>query len=89
MREDQTKVGQNRGRVGGRAKGTPNKATKELKQMILEALGKAGGVKYLTAQAAANPKAFMTLLGRVLPLQVTGENGGPVQITFSNTDADL
>lgn len=73
----------------GRPKGVPNRQTKELKQMILDALDKSGGVKYLTAQAKANPKAFMSLLGRVLPMQVTGENGGPLQITFTSTDADL
>lgn len=38
--------------------------------MILQALANAGGVEYLQAQAAANPTAFMTLVGRVLPLQV-------------------
>ncbi len=79
----------------GRPKGVPNKQTKELKNMILEALNKAGGggtaggIKYLTAQATANPKAFLALVGRVLPLQVTGENGGPVQVHFSGLDAEL
>lgn len=73
----------------GRPKGVPNKQTKELKQMILDALTKSGGVKYLTAQAKENPKAFMALLGRVLPMQVTGEGGGPLKIVFESSDADL
>ena len=47
--------------------------------MILEALDKKGGVDYLVIQADKNPKAFLSLLGRVLPLQVTGEGGGPVE----------
>lgn len=63
----------------GRPKGQQNKLNRELKQMILDALDKAGGVTYLTTQAKANPKAFMSLLGRVLPLQVTGEGGGPIE----------
>ena len=83
------KVVKNSGRIGGRQKGTPNKQTAELKQMILDALTKKGGVKYLVAQADENPKAFMALLGRVLPMQVTGTNDGPIQITFTNSDASL
>ncbi len=48
--------------------------------MILASLEASGGMDYLMKQAADNPTAFMTLLGKVLPLQVTGENGGPLQI---------
>ena len=66
-------------RRGGRTKGTPNKLTKEVKEMILEALDNAGGVEYLTRQADENPKAFLTLVGRVLPLQVTGKDGGAIE----------
>lgn len=72
-----------RPKTGGRTAGTPNKVTKQLKDMILTALDNAGGVKYLTAQAAENPKTFLLLLGRVLPLQVTGEDGAPVAMTIS------
>ena len=67
-------------RFGGRAKGVPNKFTRQLKELILEALHDAGGVAYLTRQAEANPVAFMALLGRVLPLQVAGHDGGPMTI---------
>jgi hypothetical protein len=67
---------------GGRAKGTPNKVTRELKDMVIQALANAGGVDYLTRQAEDNPGPFMTLLGKVLPLQVTGANGGPLVIQF-------
>lgn len=28
-----------------------------------------------------NPAAFMTLVGKVLPLQLTGEDGGPIKQT--------
>lgn len=63
----------------GRKKGVPNKATTQLKDMILGALDKAGGVDYLYKQATENPGPFMTLVGKVLPLQVTGSGGGPVQ----------
>ena len=35
-------------------------------------------MNYLVAQAKQNPAAFMTLLGKVLPLQVSGEKGGDI-----------
>lgn len=59
-------------RRGGRKKGTPNKTTGALKEMILEALSNKGGVGYLEQQADDNPTAFLTLVGKVLPLQVNG-----------------
>jgi hypothetical protein len=56
----------------GRPKGIPNKTTTAIKEMVIEALSKAGGVDYLHGQAATNPTAFLTLVGKVLPLQVNG-----------------
>lgn len=73
----------------GRQKGVPNKLTKALKDMILGALDDAGGQKYLAEQAERNPAAFMTLVGKVLPLQVTGEGGGPVAFILTDTDKAL
>lgn len=67
-------------KTGGRKKGTPNKVTGELKEMILGALSDVGGREYLKAQAKTNPNAFLVLVGKVLPYQVTGENGGPIRI---------
>lgn len=69
----------------GRPKGVPNRTTALLKDAILQAATQAGGkeglVGYLKEQAEKNPGPFMGLLGKVLPMQVTGEDGGPVQIT--------
>ena len=59
----------------GRPKGCPNKVNKALKDMILGALDKAGGEEYLLEQAKLNPTAFLTLIGKVLPTQLTGEGG--------------
>lgn len=69
----------------GRPKGIPNKMSGELKQMILMALDKAGGVEYLVEKAhdARTASAFLTLVGKVLPMTVTGENGGPVKVEFA------
>jgi hypothetical protein len=63
-------------KTGGRVKGTPNKDNKELKEMILGALDRAGGIKYLHEQAAANPTAFLSLIGRVLPMTINGTGPG-------------
>ena len=46
--------------------------------MILMALDKAGGVDYLAEQAQKTPQAFIGLVGKVLPLQVTGGDGKPL-----------
>lgn len=66
----------------GRPKGSQNKTTALLKDAILQAAEKAGGsqglVGYLTLQAAENPAAFMTLLGKVLPLQIQGDPDAPI-----------
>lgn len=70
--------------TGGSRKGIPNKTTALLKDAILQAAEKAGGkaglVGYLTTQASANPQSFLPLLGKVLPMQLTGEDGGALQI---------
>jgi len=70
----------------GRAKGVPNKITADLKAMILGALSDVGGQAYLARQAEENPGPFMTLIGKVLPLQVTGEGGGALVIRWEDAD---
>ena len=62
-------------RRGGRQKGTPNKVTGDVREMVLAALSNAGGVQYLTDQAASNPGAFLTLVGKCLPKEITGLGG--------------
>jgi hypothetical protein len=68
----------------GRPKGVPNKTTALLKDAILQAGAQAGGPEgltgYLRVQALVNPGPFMALLGKVLPMQVTGEDGGALQV---------
>lgn len=69
---------------GGSRKGIPNKATTELKSMVLQALDGAGGVDYLI-ERANDPKtasAFLTLVGKVLPLQLSGDPTNPITIAW-------
>lgn len=56
----------------GRPKGVPNKNTAIVKDMVIQALTKAGGAEYLEKQAKQNPNAFLTLVGKVIPLQLHG-----------------
>ena len=72
---------------GGRAKGTPNKFNADVKAMVLTALNNAGGADYLTERALDCPTAFLALVGRVLPMQVTGANGAPIAVDFRWADA--
>ena len=57
-------------KTGGRRKGTANKVTKELRQMVLDALDGVGGQAYLEARAHDQPKAFLALVSRCLPKDI-------------------
>lgn len=80
------KIGQ--GKPGpGRPKGMPNKTTALLKDAILKAATEAGQgsmVDYLKARAIDTPGPFLSLLGKVLPMQIAGtdENGNPSEIVI-------
>lgn len=86
---EKPKVGLDRSKTG-RAKGTPNKTTKLLKDAILKAAEQAGNkvgddglVSYLALQAEENPGPFMSLLGKVLPMQVEGTGeGGAINVVI-------
>jgi len=90
------KTTEKRGKVGdgtpgpGRPKGVPNKNTRALKDMILTALGDAGGIDYLVKQADENPTAFMTLVGKVLPLDVNNNHNGKIvaQVVFKGLNGN-
>lgn len=62
-------------KLAGSRKGKPNKTTADVKAMVQGALDDAGGQRYLARQAKDNPKAFLTLVGKLLPLQLTGAGG--------------
>lgn len=73
----------------GRPKGIPNKINGQLKEMILAALDRAGGVDYLVAQSGENPTAFLALVGKVLPMTVVGpgdEGKHVVEISWNVRD---
>ena len=76
-------------RRGGRKKGTPNKVTRVLKEAILLAgeqagnkVGNQGLVSYLQHHAEENPVAYMSLLAKVLPLQVADSQEQPIRVVI-------
>jgi len=74
---------QNMTNRGGRPKGSPNKTTAAIKEMLLASLDTVGGQAYFERQAEENPTAYMTLIGKIMPAEVkkeiTGADGGPIK----------
>jgi len=62
-------------KAGGRQKGTPNKISRDVKEAILDAFEELGGAAYLVWLGKVEPSSFATLLGKVLPIQITGGEG--------------
>lgn len=67
----------------GRPRGAKNKISGSIKEMILQALESAGGMDYLAAQAQANPAAFMSLLGKLVPSELRAELAGSLTVETS------
>jgi hypothetical protein len=65
----------------GRPKGSLDGNNRLIRTMVAEALEQAGGIDYLVERAhdPRTASAFLSLIGKVMPVQVTGEDGGPVQ----------
>jgi hypothetical protein len=62
----------------GRPKGALDHGNAAIRELIVMALDKVGGVDYLATVAASHPPAFLALIGKVMPLQVTGAEGQPL-----------
>lgn len=79
---------------GGRQKGTPNKVTVILKDGIMTAMdqvgydtkGRDGVVGFLKRMAIRKPEQFMRLVEKLLPYQLTGKDGGPMQLVHQTKE---
>jgi hypothetical protein len=60
----------------GRKPGVQNKTTLAVKQAILHAFDEVGGTAYLVEVARNDHKTFCTLLGRILPRDLTVDADG-------------
>ena len=63
--------------------------SRAFKTMILGALNELGGTQYLVEQGRANPSAFLSLVGRVLPMQVDGRVELDVDVNVLAREAQL
>ena len=57
----------------GRRKGSKNKTTVLLKEAIEESFANVGGAEYLTQMALLEPKAYLTLLAKILPAKIEAD----------------
>lgn len=64
----------------GRPKGSLDKGNALIRELIVKTLDDLGGTEYLASVAKSHPPAFLALLGKVMPVQLEGAGGGPVQI---------
>lgn len=65
----------------GRPAGSVDKGNAMIREMIVEALHGVGGVDYLI-DCAQDPKtktAFLGLIGKVMPVQVSGDQENPIK----------
>lgn len=81
------KEGSNRGNAGkGRPKGALNKTTQAAKDAIAIAAAELGGSQRLVNWAKedpANERVFWgTIYPKLLPLQLTGKDEGPMEMVF-------
>lgn len=74
-------AGKPRPEGAGRKKGSTNKATAEIRDMIETALSEVGGKDYFVRQADENPVAFMGLVAKILPKQIDATVTGDVVIS--------
>ncbi len=74
---------------GGSRKGRPNRTGAAVKAMVMGALDELGGQDYLVQQAKANPVAFLTLLGKLLPQRIDLDVDLPALCLEEMTDEQL
>lgn len=62
-------------KTGGRVKGTPNKATRTVRENTLAVFDKIGGMKTMAAWARDNLTEFYRLYGRMAPADPDSPGG--------------
>jgi hypothetical protein len=73
----------------GRVKGVPNKSTAAVKAAMIEAFDQLGGVPSLVKWGKDNQGEFYKLWIRLLPTEVSGPDGAPIQAQILDGVASL
>lgn len=73
------------GNPSGRVKGTPNKATATVREAFTEAFNalKEDPEVGLAEWGRNNPTEFYKLCSKLIPLQITGEGGNPIEANIT------
>lgn len=67
------------GKQGGRVAGTPNKVSALAKDNIISVFTRLGGTAAMAIWAQDNQTEFYRIYSRLLPTELTGKNGGPIE----------
>lgn len=69
-------------KTGGRAAGTPNKATTAVKGALLASLHDMGGRQWFNKLAEEHPPAYAALIGKLIPneLKLEGSSDAPLLV---------
>lgn len=73
----------------GRIKGSVNKTTVEMRTIracVAEAFHGLGGTQGLMRWAKDNQTAFYQIAARLIPVEMTGAGGGPIQVAHTVID---
>ncbi len=69
----------------GRQTGSRNKVTLQIKEALLQSFKNVGGIKYLERLAREEPRAYASLLARIIPAELHAEiSGGATVVVLRN-----
>lgn len=57
-------------KYGGRVKGTPNKNTKDVREVIMRVFDGVGGIEHMKEWAKTNPTEFYKIYSKLLPRDI-------------------
>ena len=70
----------------GRPKGSKNKSTTAVKTLLLNVNDKLGGERAMLTWAQENQTEFYKLLGRLIPQEVSGPDGGDIPVSVTGIE---
>lgn len=68
---------------GGSRKGIPNKVTRTVKEAVEHAFQQVGGADYLAGLAITEPRAFVALVSKLIPNNISVDGGLKIEHLFT------